>query len=156
MCARPWLQSSQYGVFMSSSCQKRHQYMLHYLVVACHQGLQVFWRNISPEFFLHWSLCSSTHTTASLQWVLVAVGRDNICVSLSRKYRSRLQTEQDEFQVLRGHDLYVDYTVLGQRRPGGTPAAILLGVENLPSTKTSHFLSVRKEAISLMRLCTKF
>jgi hypothetical protein len=34
----------------------------------------------------------------------------------------------------------------------GTPAAIFLGAENSPSTKALNFLSVRKEAISLMRL----
>jgi hypothetical protein len=46
-----------------------------------------------------------------------------------------------------GHDLCIDYTILGE---GRNPAAIFHGVENSPSTKT-YFLPVRTETISLIR-----
>jgi hypothetical protein len=39
--------------------------------------------------------------------------------------------------------------------PWETPAAIFLGVENLPYSKTSNFLSVRKEAIILKKNLSK-
>jgi hypothetical protein len=44
------------------------------------------------------------------------------------------------------------YNIGARTEPWSTPAAIFLGVENSPSTETLQFLSVRKEAISLMRL----
>jgi hypothetical protein len=57
------------------------------------------------------------------------------------------------FEAPWGHHLYIDSTIFGQgRNHWGTPAAIFLGVENSPSTKTLNFLSVRKEAVSLVGL----
>lgn len=40
----------------------------------------------------------------------------NVRVSLSRKYRHRLRTERDEFQVQQGHHLYTSSIILGQER----------------------------------------
>jgi hypothetical protein len=71
-----------------------------------------FW---SPEFSLHWTLCSTTHTMNSLQWVRIAVCTEHdVHASLSHKYRYRPWTEQEEFQVWWGRHLYVDCTILKQ------------------------------------------
>jgi hypothetical protein len=43
----------------------------------------------------------------------VCRGHD-VDASLPRKYRDRLQTKQDEFQVSQGHHLYTESTLLGQ------------------------------------------
>jgi hypothetical protein len=48
------------------------------------------------------------------------------------------------------------HTTGARTEPWGTAAAISLGVENLPTTKTLNFLSVRKETISLMRLVENY
>jgi hypothetical protein len=48
--------------------------------------------------------------------------------------------------------IYRLYDIGARTEPWDTPAAIFLGVENSPSTKTLNFLSVRKEAIVLMSL----
>jgi hypothetical protein len=151
---------------MSSSCRKWHQDTLHYLrreclvrlVVVRHQELNVFWRNRPSGFFLHWSLCSNAHTTTSLRWVRAAVCREHdIRVSLSRKYRYRPRKEQDEFHVPPGWtSIYRLYSIGARTEPWGTTAAIFLGVENSPSIKTLNFLSVRKKAISLMRLVENY
>jgi hypothetical protein len=69
-------------------------------------------------------------TTNSLQWGHIAVCREhNIHVSLSRKYRYCPQIEQDEFQVLQGIIfVYRLYNIGARTEPGGTPAAISLGI----------------------------
>jgi hypothetical protein len=117
MCTRPWLQSFQYGVPMSYYYWRWHQDTLHYLqreclvclVVVHRQGLQVFQSNRLPEFSLHWSLCSSAHTMISLHWGSNAVCREHkVRVSLSRTYRYRPRTEQDEFQVPQGHHSHIE------------------------------------------------
>jgi hypothetical protein len=55
----------------------------------------------------------------------------------------------DEFQVPRG----LHCTILGQRQNLEAPLLLFFfGLENSASAKNLHFLSVRKEAISLMRL----
>jgi hypothetical protein len=116
----PWLESFRYCVSTPSSCRKWYQDTLHYLqrslvrlVVARRQGLYVFWRNRLPEISVHWSLFSRAHTKNSMQWVRVAVCREHeVRVSLSRKHRYHPQTEQDEFQMRRGHHLYIDCIIL--------------------------------------------
>jgi hypothetical protein len=50
-----------------------------------------------------------------------------------------------------GHHLYINCNIGPRMELRGTPAAMFLDVENSPSTKTINFLSVRKEAISLIR-----
>lgn len=122
MCARPWLQPFPCGVSMSSSCWKWHQDMVYYLQRERLICLVVFWSNRSPEFLLHWSLCSSIHTINSLQWVHIAVCREhNIHVALSRKYRYHLWTQQDEFQVWQGHRLYIHCIILGKDETSRNP-----------------------------------
>jgi hypothetical protein len=44
------------------------------------------------------------------------------------------------------------YNIGARTEPSGTPTTISLGIKNSPSTKTLNFLSVRKEAITLMGL----
>jgi hypothetical protein len=48
--------------------------------------------------------------------------------------------------------MYRLYNIGAKTEPWGISAAIFLGVENSPSTKTLNFLSVRKETICLMTL----
>jgi hypothetical protein len=78
---------------------------------------------------LPWSLYSSAHTTASLEWGCVAVCREHdVRGSLSHKYRYRPRTEQNEFQVQRMRRLYIDIggTILGQRRNPEEPLPLFL------------------------------
>jgi hypothetical protein len=67
-------------------------------------------------------------------------------------------TEQDEFQVPQRQHIYIyGLCDIGARtQPWGTSAIIFLGVENSPSNKKLNFLSVRKEAISLMSLVENY
>jgi hypothetical protein len=76
--------------------------------------------------------------------------------SLLCKYRYQPQTEQDKFQVPWGHYIYIytPRTYWGKDVTRCTHATISLGIDNSPSTMTINFLSVRKEAISLMRFVT--
>jgi hypothetical protein len=53
------------------------------------------------------NLCSSAHTTTSLQWGRIAVCRaQDVHISVSRRYRYHPWTEKGEFQALRGFHLY--------------------------------------------------
>jgi hypothetical protein len=47
--------------------------------------------------------------------------------------------------------VYKLYSIGARTDPCGTPAATFLGEESSPSTETSNFLVIKKEAISLMR-----
>jgi hypothetical protein len=144
---------------MSSSCRKWHQGTLHYLlreypvclVVESRQGL---WSNGAHEFPLHWSLCSSAHTT-SLQWGPVAVcNEQDFHVLLSLKYVQILSASRSRQVWDAAGPLFVYslYSTGARTEPSGTPASNFLGVENSPSNKTSNFMPVIKEATSLIRL----
>jgi uncharacterized Zn-finger protein len=72
---------------------------------------------------------------------------------LSRKYMVLEQSKViSECQRRLRLYIYMLFIILARAKPRGTPTTVSLGVENSPSTKTSHFLSVRKEAITLIRL----
>jgi hypothetical protein len=59
----------------------------------------------------------SAHTKISLQRGRVALCREHdVYAALSRIYRYRQRTKQDEFQVLRKYHLCIDCTILGQGR----------------------------------------
>jgi hypothetical protein len=145
---------------MSSSCWRRYQDTLHYLqreclinlVVVHNQGL--LWRNRPPEFSHHWSSCSSAHTMTSVQCDHNAVWWEHdVHVSLSCKYRYRsLNRVRRVPGATRAMSVYRPYNIWARMEFWGTTASVSFGVENWPSTKASHYLSARKEAISIVRL----
>jgi hypothetical protein len=154
-CARPWLQSFRYSVSMSFFCLRWHQDALFTkglsrpLFVIRRQGVQLFWKNRSPEFPLHLSLCSSAHTTTSLQWGRVAIYREHDFRCLVNIGIVREQSKMSS--RCRGDIIYV-YSNTGTRKePWDNPAAIFIGIKNrlLPRLRKEE---IGKEEIGLIRL----
>jgi hypothetical protein len=128
-----------YGVSKSSSNRRWRQDTLYYLQRGCSVRLVVARRQgRSPSF-------------PSIKFMFQRLQQNFIEVRPRCNLQSRRRRrEQDECLVPLGHVLLYRWQNTGARTEHwGTPAVIFLGVENSPATKTSNFLSVRKEAITL-------
>jgi hypothetical protein len=102
---------------------------------------------------VHWSLCSRAHTKTSLQWGRSATCRGHdVHASLSLIYRYRPRTNKNEFEVPRGHCLYIQSTVLGQERSLEEPLLLPSRCRKFVFYKEFNFSVDEKEWISLMRL----